>query len=113
MSATTARGKPSHSNKHHCGFLRQRSPHREKLAMRNGSWDRANQIKERVNVQQLRVSGLQELGGQHYPISGDLSAKMSLEGSQLNPSGHGSARIANARAYDEPIQNLVLQFQAA
>jgi translocation and assembly module TamB len=81
--------------------------------LRNWSYEPANAIKASLNVQQLRVSDLQQLAGQHYPISGDLSAKISLEGSQLNPIGSGSAHIAGARAYDEAIQNLTLQFQAA
>jgi translocation and assembly module TamB len=83
------------------------------VALHDWSYEPANAIKASLNMQQLRVSDLQQLAGQHYPISGDLSAKISLDGSQLNPMGSGSARIANARAYDEPIQNLALQFQAA
>jgi translocation and assembly module TamB len=83
------------------------------VALHDWSYEPANAIKATLNAQQLRVSDLQELAGQHYPISGDLSAKISLEGSQLSPIGSGSAHIANGRAYDEPIQNLALQFQAA
>jgi translocation and assembly module TamB len=83
------------------------------VRLRNWSYEPANAIKASLNVQRLRVSDLLQLLGQHYPISGDLSAKMSLEGSQLNPVGSGSARVAGARAYDEAIQNLALQFQAA
>jgi translocation and assembly module TamB len=83
------------------------------VTLRNWSYEPADAIKASLSVQQLRLSDLQQLAGQHYPISGDLSAKMSLEGSQLNPVGSGSARLANARAYDESIQNLALQFQAA
>lgn len=83
------------------------------VALRNWSYEPANGIKANLNVQQLRMSDLQQLAGQHYPISGDLSAKISLEGSQFNPIGSGSAHIAGARAYDEAIQNLALQFQAA
>jgi translocation and assembly module TamB len=83
------------------------------VALHDWSYEPANAIKATLNVQQLRVSDLQLVAGQHYPISGDLSAKISLEGSQLKPIGSGSAHIAGARAYDEPIQNLALQFQAA
>jgi len=83
------------------------------VALHDWSYESANAIKASLNVQQLRVSDLQRLAGQHYPISGDLSAKITLEGSQLNPTGSGSARIAGARAYDEPIENLALQFEAA
>jgi translocation and assembly module TamB len=83
------------------------------VALHDWSYEPANAIKATLNVQQLRVSDLQQLVGQHYPISGDLSAKISLEGSQLHPAGSGSAHITGARAYDEPIQSLALQFQAA
>ena len=84
-----------------------------RVGLRDWSYEPANAIKASLNVQQLRVSDLQQLADQHYPISGDLSAKLSLEGSQLDPIGSGSAHIASASAYDEPIQNLALQFQAA
>ena len=83
------------------------------VALHDWSYGPANAIKASLNVQQLRVSDVQQLAGQRYPISGDLSAKISLEGSQLNPIGSGSAHMTGARAYDEPIQNLALQFQAA
>jgi translocation and assembly module TamB len=83
------------------------------VALHDWSYEPANAIKASLNLQQLRVSDVQQLVGQHYPISGDLSAKISLEGSQLSPIGSGSAHITGARAYDEPIQNLALQFQAA
>jgi len=83
------------------------------VALRNWSYQPANAIKASLNVQQLRMPDLQRLANQHYPISGDLSANMTLEGSQLNPVGSGTAQITNARAYDEPIQNLVLRFHAS
>jgi translocation and assembly module TamB len=86
---------------------------RASVALHDWSYEPANAIKASLNMQQLQVSDLQRLVGRNYPISGDLSAKISLEGSQLNPIGSGSAHISNARAYDEPIQNLALQFQAA
>ena len=45
-------------------------------ALRNWSYEPANGIKASLHVQQLRVSGLlQQLAGQHYPISGDLSSE--------------------------------------
>ena len=63
-------------------------------------------------MQQIRIADLERLANQHYPISGDVSAKISLGGSQLNPVGSGSAQITNASAYNEPIQNLTAKFNA-
>jgi translocation and assembly module TamB len=61
----------------------------------------------------MRIADLQRLANQRLPISGDLSARLSLQGSQLHPAGSGSAELANAHAYSEPIQNLSMKFQAA
>ena len=58
----------------------------------------------------MSISDLLDLAKQHYPVSGDLSANVNLEGSQLHPSGSGSAQIANAHAYGEAIQTLSAKF---
>src|ERR1035441_8395265 len=83
------------------------------VGLRNWSYEDTNRIEAHLEVQQIRIADLQRLANQHYPISGDFSAKVSLGGSQLNPVGSGSAQITNARAYDEPIQNLSAKFNAA
>ena len=64
-------------------------------------------------MQRIRIADLQRLANQHYPVSGDLSAKVSLRGSQVNPVGSGSAQITSATAYNEPIQNFAAKFNAA
>lgn len=64
----------------------------------------------RLNAQRLRLTDLQKLAGKNYPISGDLSANINLDGSQLQPDGSGSAQISNARAYGESIQVLAAKF---
>jgi translocation and assembly module TamB len=48
-----------------------------------------------------------------YQETGKLSADITLQGSQLNPVGRGSAKLVKARVYNQPIQTLTLQFQAA
>lgn len=84
-----------------------------KLELQNWSYQPSNRIEAHLDAQQIRIIDLQRLANQHYPISGDFSAKVSLQGSQLNPAGSGSAQITNARAYDEPIQTLTAKFNAA
>jgi|CZKD01.1.fsa_nt_gi translocation and assembly module TamB len=83
------------------------------ITLRDWAYEPSNAIKASLDVQKLRLADLQRFANQHYPISGDLSAKMSVSGSQLDPSGSGSARVTNGRAYDEPIQNLGLRFNAS
>ncbi len=83
------------------------------IALRNWAYLPENSIHGNLAVQQMPVTDLQHLANVQYPISGDLSANMSFKGSQLNPSGSGTANIENARAYDEPIHTLELKFDAA
>lgn len=84
-----------------------------KVTLHNWTYSPQNPIHANLSVQRLSITDLQHLANLQYPVSGDLSAHISLDGTQLNPSGSGSADIANARAYGEPIQTLALKFQAA
>jgi translocation and assembly module TamB len=83
------------------------------VALRNWSYQDSNRIEAHLDLQQIRIADLERLANQHYPISGDFSANLSLGGSELNPVGSGSAQITNASAYNEPIQNLTAKFNAA
>jgi translocation and assembly module TamB len=82
------------------------------VGLRNWSYLPSNPIAVRLSVQEMSVADLQRLAHLQYPVSGDLSADISLHGSELNPAGTGSAKIVNARAYDEPVQKLVMKFHA-
>jgi len=68
-------------------------------------------IKANLSARGISVAALLHLANLSYPVTGDLSAEISLQGSQLNPAGHGSVRIIRASAYDQPVQSLALQFQ--
>ena len=82
------------------------------VGLRNWSYLPSDPVAVSLSVQEMSVSDLQRLANLQYPVSGDLSADISLHGSELNPVGAGSAKIVNARAYDEPIQKLLIRFHA-
>jgi translocation and assembly module TamB len=82
------------------------------ILLRQWSYVPSDPIQANLSVTQMPVTDLQHLANVHYPVSGDLTANISLSGSQLDPKGSGTLKIANARAYDEPIQNLALNFRA-
>ena len=83
------------------------------VELRNWSYAPGNRIEAHLDARQLQIADLQRVANQQYPVSGDLSAKLSLAGSQLDPRGSGSMQATNARAYGEPIQNLVAKFNAS
>jgi translocation and assembly module TamB len=80
------------------------------VTLKNWAYDPSNPLRAHLQAQQLQLIDLQHLAKQEYPVSGMLSCTVDLQGSQLEPAGSGSLRIANARAYDEPIQNLAVKF---
>ena len=82
------------------------------VGLRNWSYLQSNVIRANLSLRQMFVADLQRLANVQYPLSGNLSANISVNGSQLDPRGSGSVEIANARAYDEPIQTLALKFHA-
>jgi translocation and assembly module TamB len=82
------------------------------VGLRNWSYQPSSRIQAHLDAQQLSIAELQRVAHQSYPASGDLTAKLSLHGSQLDPNGSGSLEITNARAYGEPIQHLSAQFNA-
>src|ERR1700687_1346934 len=81
-----------------------------KVGLRNWSYVPSDPIAFSVSAQRISVTDLQHLANQKYPVSGDLSADISFHGSQLDPAGSGSVKILNARAYNEPLQNLEVKF---
>ena len=82
------------------------------VGLRNWSYLATSPIRANLSVQQMPVTDLQRLANVQYPVSGDLSADLNVTGSQLNPSGSGSAYVSKAVVYDEPLQNLAIKFQA-
>src|SRR5205823_3452593 len=82
------------------------------VGLRDWSYLPSNPISINLSVRQMPLAPLERVAGLDYPISGNLVADVAVHGSQLYPTGSGSMKLLNAKAYDEHIQNLSLQFQA-
>lgn len=83
------------------------------VGLENWSYLSFSPITANLVAKGLSLADLEHLANVEYPITGNLSANISFRGSQLKPAGHGSLKIANGSAYNQPIQNLAIQFQAA
>jgi len=70
------------------------------------------ELQARLDAQQLGIAELLQAVNQHYPVSGELNAHLSLSGSQLNPAGSGQIEIANANVYGEPLDRMVTKIHA-
>lgn len=82
------------------------------VKLHDWSYQPSDPVQASLDAKQMRISDLLTLAKQHFPISGDLTANLSLSGSELNPSGSGQVEIANANVYGEPLNRLVTNIRA-
>ncbi len=75
------------------------------------SFTPTSMIAGQLTASHMSIADLERIARVHYPVTGDLSANISFDGSERNPAGHGSLTITNAAAWNEPIASLALQFQ--
>ncbi len=78
--------------------------------LRDWSYGPQNPITVKVVASNMPVADLQHYANLHYPVSGILSGNVSIQGSQTNPVGLGTVRLSGGSAWDQPIQDLSLQF---
>ena len=81
--------------------------------LKNWSYVASEPITANLFARRMSIAELEHLANRQDPISGNLSADIAFHGSELHPAGHGSIQLSRATAYDQPIQNLVIQFQGA
>jgi translocation and assembly module TamB len=82
------------------------------VKLRDWSYQPNDPVQAQLDAQQLRIAELLQIAKQDYPVSGELTAKLSFDGSQLNPAGTGQVQIANANVYGEPLDVLMTKIQA-
>ncbi|MBV8049540.1 MAG: translocation/assembly module TamB domain-containing protein, partial [Acidobacteriaceae bacterium] len=81
--------------------------------LRSWSYVASDPVTANVSARRMSLVELEHLANQQYPISGNLSADIVFHGSELQPAGHGSIQLSKATAYDQPIQNLGIQFEGS
>jgi translocation and assembly module TamB len=82
------------------------------VALQDWRYLPTNALKGNVSVQQMSIAELQHMANLQYPVTGDLTADIAINGTALDPQGSGKIQIANARAYDESIQTLAVEFHS-
>jgi len=82
------------------------------IKLQEWSYQPNDPVEARLDAQRMRIADLLAMAKQPYPVSGDLTANLSLSGSQLNPTGSGRVEIANANVYGEPLDRLITNLHA-
>jgi translocation and assembly module TamB len=81
------------------------------IGLDDWSYKESNPVQIDLNASQLDLAELKGLSGVHTPMTGTLSVRASVHGSQLNPVGQGNITLTQATIAGEPIQsaNVALQ----
>jgi translocation and assembly module TamB len=82
-----------------------------RVSLSNWSFTPTSAVVAQLAAAHMSIADLQRLAGVHYPVAGDLSANISFDGTERNPSGHGSLTVTKASAWNESIANLAVEFQ--
>ncbi|HTU40292.1 MAG TPA: translocation/assembly module TamB domain-containing protein [Candidatus Aquilonibacter sp.] len=82
------------------------------VVLRDWHYSANNSLTANLSLQHMSIADLQRSGNLHYPVSGDLSANVVLNGTELNPQGSGKVQVTNALVYEQPVQMLTAQFHA-
>jgi translocation and assembly module TamB len=80
--------------------------------LKDWSYEPESPINIRMTADKLPLGDVEQLANVQYPLVGLLSANISLQGSRTNPVGKGSVRLSEARAWDQPIQELSLEVES-
>jgi translocation and assembly module TamB len=82
-------------------------------ALRHWKFDQNNEISVALNANQVNADDLTKLAGRPVPVTGILSASVSVKGSEANPIGTGKLSLTKAKIANEPVQSAELNFQAS
>ena len=82
-----------------------------RTSLSDWSFTPASTINAQATATHLSAADLERLGNMRYPITGEISANLSFDGSQQHPSGHGSLSLTQGVAWNEPIQAMTVEFE--
>lgn len=81
--------------------------------LRNWVYQGSNHIQANLTARGLLVEDLERLANEQFPVSGVMTANVSLSGTQMDPKGSGFIQVSKARAWDEPVENVTVKFNGA
>jgi translocation and assembly module TamB len=81
------------------------------IGLRHWNYTASNPVTLQVSTARFPIIQLENVAKVRFPVSGLVTANISVHGSQLRPAGQGSIQLTQATAWEQPIQNLALQFQ--
>src|SRR5215472_10123147 len=98
------------------GFLQDNGPGEVnfdgKTTLRNWEFTPSSPLSVQATWKHLSAAEVLHLTRTDWPLSGSLSGEVSIEGSEQNPTGHGSLNLLQASLWGQPITSISMDFHA-
>lgn len=82
-------------------------------SLQHWSYSADNPVTAQIQASQVPLTDVERLAGSSLPVSGMLSANLSLHGTPDNPGGEGFVQLKDASLWGEPVRNIWAQIDAA
>jgi translocation and assembly module TamB len=79
--------------------------------LRQWTYTPSGPLSIQASWKKLSVADLEHLAHVDYPIGGTLSGDISIQGSQLQPTGHGTLNLVQASLWNQPINSVSADFK--
>jgi translocation and assembly module TamB len=83
------------------------------VGLRDWAFSATEPVTLLLTVSRMPAAAAEKLANARYPVTGTVSAQVSIHGSMQHPVGTGSVQIIDAKAWTQPIRMVHLQFQSA
>ena len=80
------------------------------IGLSKGTFTENSQMQVQLNASQVDIADLTSLAGLQIPVTGTLSAAITMHGTELSPVGNGNMSLTKLTAYDQPVQSAKLTF---
>jgi translocation and assembly module TamB len=77
------------------------------------SYSASNPVTAQIQASQVPLADVEELTGSSAPVSGMVSANLSLHGTLDDPAGEGFIQLRDASLWGEPVRNVSAQIHGA
>ncbi|MGH9358766.1 MAG: translocation/assembly module TamB domain-containing protein, partial [Terriglobia bacterium] len=78
--------------------------------LKNWSYLPSNPINAQISAARVPLRDLEQAANLNLHAAGVLDANIAVHGSRLNPAGQGTVRITKAEFYNQPVQDVSIQF---
>lgn len=82
------------------------------VGLHDWSYAPSNPISLNLHTTSLPLSDIETAADIQLPVSGVLSARLTLRGSEMQPAGQGTIALKEVTAWDQPVQSVAADFHA-